>query len=58
MLRILLSIVGFIFLAAQAAADPLLNDDLTTCHDRQIDVAQRLAPARNCSTPAGSRPRI
>ena len=43
MLRILLSIVGFIFLAAQAAADPLLNDDLTTCHDRQIDVAQRLA---------------
>jgi len=43
MLRILLSIVGSVFLAARAAADPLLNDDLTTCHDRQIEMAQRLA---------------
>jgi hypothetical protein len=33
MLRILLLLVGSIVLAAPAAADPLLNDDLTTCCD-------------------------
>jgi tetratricopeptide (TPR) repeat protein len=43
MLRIVLLIVGSIFLVARAAADPLPNDDLTTCHDRQADQAQRLA---------------
>jgi len=43
MLRILLLLVGSIFPVALAAADPQPSDDLTTCHDRQIEMAPRLA---------------
>jgi tetratricopeptide (TPR) repeat protein len=44
MLRLLfLSIASLILIASEAAADPQLNDDLTTCRERQADQAQRQA---------------
>ena len=42
MLRSLfLSIASLVLVASEATADPLLNDDLTTCRDRQADQVQR-----------------